>query len=243
MPPSRGSDFHESPSWLAATVASAAKLCDHIVAVDGRYLLYNHAMPVSPVQEAQTIVETAEGAGIGLTLHRPDGPFWGNEVEKRSLMARLALASATPMEDWIVVLDGDCYIRHVNKERVRWELENTDLHVAEYAAEEYMDPHNPDQPLDIALHRHLETVFQTPVRCVYRALPNLRHEGTHYSVCGEVDGEKTWLWGHKDQVDALRLTEDLVVRHRNALRTVERRLAAATYYEQREILQIEEMVD
>lgn len=232
--------FSESPSWLAAMVASAARLVDHLIVVDGRYMLFDHPLVSSPVQEAQTIIETAEGAGLGLTMYRPNEPFRGNEVEKRNLSFKLALANAEPMTDWIIVLDGDQYIRHVKPDVVRAQLEATDKHVAEVILEEYMDPHNPDQPLDVARHRFLGSVFHTQLRCMFRCLPDLGYEGAHYCVRGFPDGEKTWLWGNKDMVEAERV-EELVIRHRNVLRTAERRQQAAWYYEQRDRLGIEKV--
>lgn len=231
--------FQESPSWLAAMAASAARLVDHLVVVDGRYALFGHELPVSPTLEAETLIETCEGAGVAMTMYRPSEPYWGNEVEKRNLSVRLAMVSATQMEDWVVVLDGDQYIRHVNKVAVRNQLKLTDKHVAELVVEEYMDPHNPDQPLDIARHRFLGSVHHTYVRQMYRCLPNLGYEGAHYCVHGDVDGVKTWLWGHPEMVEAERIEDHLIVRHRNILRTAERRQQAAFYYEQRDRLRIE----
>lgn len=230
--------FHESPSWLAATVASVARLCDHVVVVDGRYSLFPSDLPVSPVAEAQTIVETAEGAGVALTMHRPAGPFQGNEVEKRNLLLSLALVSCQP-EDWLLVIDGDMYIRHLERDRLMEALAATDRLAASYALEEYMDMHNPDQPMDVARTMLLDNVFQSPLTTLYRAVPGMRYEGSHHSLAADIDGERVWLWGHPEKVEPLHVMDMLVVRHRNVLRTQWRRKQAADYYEQRDRLEIE----
>lgn len=230
--------FYESPAWLAATVASAARICDHVVAVDGRYALFTHDMAFSPVAEAETIMEAAEGAGIALTLHRPTQPFWGNEVEKRNLLFSLAKCHATEMEDWFIVLDGDTYIVE-HSPMVREELERTDALCANYAAEEYMDPHNPEMPMAVARMQDLPSVTRTSITCMYRVIPDLAYEGTHYSISGTIGGEKVWVWGHPQAADPLDLSQFLVVRHRNQLRTDERRRQAAAYYEDREKFGIE----
>jgi hypothetical protein len=32
--------WDESPTWLAASITSLGRFCDHVVALDGRYALY-----------------------------------------------------------------------------------------------------------------------------------------------------------------------------------------------------------
>lgn len=231
--------FNESPSWLAATVASLARVCDHVVAVDGRYALFPHDLAASPIQEAQTILETAEGAGVACTVHRPVEPFYGNEIEKRNLLLQLALVHAEPMLDWLIVLDGDEYIVD-HAADFRDQLERTDRHVATYALQEYLDPNRPEMPLNVARMRSLPDVWQVPIRSIYRALPGLTYRGTHYSVAGEIDGTTTWLWGHPAQVPELDLSSFLRVRHRNPLRPLQRRQQAAGYYRARDELRIEQ---
>lgn len=232
--------FNESPSWLAATIASFARVCDHIVAVDGRYALFPHELAASPIQEAQTILETAEGAGVACTLHRPVEPFYGNEIEKRNLLMRLAMVHAEPMRDWLIVLDGDEYIVD-HAVDFRDQLERTDRLVATYALQEYMDPDRPEMPLNVARMRSLPNVWQVPIRSIYRALPGLSYRGTHYAIGAEIDGRTTtWLWGHPDQVPELDLTAFLRVRHRNPLRPMLRREQAAGYYRARDEMRIEQ---
>lgn len=88
--------FDEKPAWLSTVVSSAAVAgCDHIVCVDGPYSLLTLTGSSSGVEQHDAIIRAASVAGIGLTLHVPDRPFIGNEVEKRSLMFRLALQITT----------------------------------------------------------------------------------------------------------------------------------------------------
>lgn len=230
--------FDEAPSWLAATVTSMGRLCDHVIAVDGRYLLFDHEMSVSPVEQAETIVEVCTGAGLPLTMYRPSQPFIGGEVAKRNLSFKLAMAHAEPMEDWLLVLDGDTYISNCGP-RVRDDLEKSTALTASFVVQEYMDVLNPAMPIRLALKTSLPNVGQSRITLLYRCVPGIRYEGTHYSICGEVDGVTTWLWGHDGAVDPMRIDEDLVIRHRNMLRPARRREQAAAYYTTREELQIE----
>ena len=81
--------YDESPAWLATVVAAAAKAgCNHIVAVDGPYALLTATGRSSGVLQQDAVTHAAHVAGIGLTLHVPDSPFGGNEVEKRSFVTK-----------------------------------------------------------------------------------------------------------------------------------------------------------
>src|SRR5882757_3150812 len=84
--------YDEPNEWLAEWVASAARLCDHIVAVDGAYAEFPGSLtkPASSNEQAEIINRTAAGAGIGSTLHIPRQPWWSGEVGKRDFMFRLA---------------------------------------------------------------------------------------------------------------------------------------------------------
>jgi hypothetical protein len=99
--------FDEDPQWLAASTAAFAKLCDHVVAVDGAFVGYPNCRPASGGDQAEAIVAAARAAGIGLTLYVPGEVWMGNEPEKRSMYAKIVNALATPYEDWMLVLDAD----------------------------------------------------------------------------------------------------------------------------------------
>lgn len=99
--------YDESPAWLATAVAGMGRVCDEIVAVDGAYALYPSARPRSSPQQAEAVLQAAEAAGVGCTIHRPREIFWGNEVEKRNLTIALASSVLESGRDWIVIFDAD----------------------------------------------------------------------------------------------------------------------------------------
>ena len=150
--------YEEPPEWLAAVVASLSKLCDGIVAVDGAYYLFPNALrhPVSGAVQATTIMETALSLGMSCTIHVPQGPWLGNEVEK--LNAILRIAPGIPMEDWYFRMDADELLTTVPDD-AREQLEKTDKHV-----------------VDLRLWERIETFGQTqqsPIRRLYRVLPEM----------------------------------------------------------------------
>jgi len=230
--------FSESPSWLAACVASMAKVCDLVVAVDGRYALYPEDMAVSPPEQAEAIVETAAGAGLALTLHRPIEPFYGNEVEKRNLTLRLAAVHAEPMKDWLLILDADCCVIE-HSDLLKYDLERSEQHCASVLVEETMDPHDVRFPMRVAVDRSIPAAWRTSVTLLYRMLPNLAYHGTHYSVAGDIDGRRVWLWGNGGAIDPFDATHAITIRHRNTERPLRRQEQAAAYYATRDRLQIE----
>jgi len=101
--------WYDEPSWcLTELVGSLAKAgVDHLVAVDGAYMLYPEGRPQSPGEQAQAILAAAQGGDLGVTLHTPQTVWFGNEVEKRNYAFRLAETFATPDEDWFWIVDAD----------------------------------------------------------------------------------------------------------------------------------------
>lgn len=101
--------WYDEPSWcLTELVASlAAAGVDHVVAVDGAYMLYPGGRGQSPGEQAQTIVAGCEGAGMGVTVHCPQDVWFGNEIEKRSFTFAAGHLIADPGVDWLWVVDAD----------------------------------------------------------------------------------------------------------------------------------------
>jgi len=231
--------FNESPAWLARTVASAARVCDHLVAVDGRYELLQHDMDWSPMTEAEAVLAAAEGAGLPLTLHIPRKPFAGNEVEKRNLLLQVAFAHAQP-EDWIFVIDADEYVVHADP-NIREIIASVEGNVITYELEEYLDPVT-ELGTDggVARMMPLPNTWRVKLRCIYRALDGLQYVGTHFRVGGFVDGKWHWLYGNPAMEQAFDLRERLILRHENPRRTMMRRQQAANYYAARDELKIED---
>lgn len=232
--------FNESALWLTRTIASLARVCDHVVCVDGRYELFQHDLDWSPAPEAEAVLAAAEGVGVPLTLHVPRAPFQGNEVEKRNLLLRLAMVHTHDYEDWIFVVDADEYIVHVG-EGVGEILSHVEEYVASCLLEEYFDPFTQlGEDGGVARLQPLPNTWRTPVRRFYRALPDLAYYGTHFQV-GGMSRRSGWAWlDGPEKGSAYELRENLILRHENPRRAMLRREQASTYYSVRDALQIED---
>lgn len=205
--------YEESPSWLAECVASAAKLCDHIIAVDGPYASFPGALrkPVSGVDQVDTIVRTANGAGIGCTVHVPRQPWWSGEVGKRDFMFRLGATFAEPDDDWFLRIDADEILAHVPAD-TRQLLAATDCDVAEVTIFERGDEDT----------RH-------PFRCLFRAIPGIAIEQAHYVVT--VPGPRVLAGnGTVHTLEPAEALTDVVLEHRTQHRPSARKSQKASYY-------------
>lgn len=236
--------WDESPSWLATAVAGFARVCDHIVAVDGAYALFPGARARSRPDQAEAVLQAAEAAGASCTVHRPNDVFWGNEVEKRNLSLQLAAPHLTHYEDWVCVFDADMHVLQVTPEAVRRDLAETDQHVATYTVLDGQDllalPGS-----DLAVERDVSTEWTVRMRHIYRWLPNLKYGPAHYSVSGNLNGDLVWLRGGErdDTLDPLQLESSLVVHHRRQHRAKVRRDAADGYLHARDHAGVERVED
>jgi hypothetical protein len=213
--------FEEPAEWLAELVASCARAgCDHVVAVDGAYALLPNGSGFSSPEQHAAILHTARGAGIGATIHAPSQRWFGNEVEKRSALFRLAEATAEP-GDWYWVLDADCVVTeaHAVKER----LADTTLLAAEHRLEERQDG----------------TVSKSMHRGLFRAGWGLRVQGRH-SHYVDAAGRVLWDGPGGDHVPALDLF-DVRVEHRRSQRPVARRSDQVEYYRRRDLAGVERL--
>jgi hypothetical protein len=168
--------YNEDPAWLSECVASAARLCDHIIAVDGPYAAFPSALakPSSGSEQVDAIAHTAAGAGIGCTIHTPRQPWWGGEVQKRDFMFRLG-ETFTTSEDWYFRIDADETLTNVPSD-ARRRLEETELDVAEVMIWERETAQKVNDLVDTSLD------YRSPFRCLFRALPDIRIEQAHYLV-------------------------------------------------------------
>lgn len=210
--------FDERPDWLAELVASVARAgADHVIAVDGAYALYPQARGSSGSTQAAVVAAAALGAGIGVTVHVPEQPWVGNEVEKRTVMFRLGHAIAESGRDWLWVCDADEVI--TRGAGVRDELTCTDLDVGEVLL--------------------VENGGHLPIRKLFRAQPGgIRVEERH---CRYLTGVDTVLWDAarpSQQVDAESLW-DVRVLHRPADRDALRDQGRNSYYEVRRMAGVE----
>ncbi len=171
--------YEESPAWLAECVASASRVCDHLIAVDGAYAMFPGALrkPFSGTEQADTIAHTAAGAGMGCTIHTSREPWWGGEVEKRDFMFRLA-ESFTTSDDWLLRIDADEVFTYV-PEDLKARLAASALNVAEVTLWER------EASSVVAEYVDTSSDYQTPFRCLFRALPGIRIEQAHYIVTAD----------------------------------------------------------
>lgn len=239
--------FDEAPTWLAYCVASAAKLCDHLVAVDGAYAVFpRRPRGSSGAAQHEAIIRTAEAAGMGVTLHVPSGPWMGNEVEKRDFMMREACRLAEPGEDWLLVIDADEVVLEAPpKELVLAELAEAELPVAavgyvqrhdHYAWQPIGEEEWPEEKLVVDCASPSISAGRT--RRLFRVDETLRVEGTHYHY--RIDGERgpVDLWQVPGASEAADLTR-VVLEHRHEFRDPERRKAGEAYYYVRNNLGLE----
>lgn len=233
--------FEEQPAWLAAAVASSAKVVDHVIAVDGAYALFPHAKGSSTVAEHDAIRETCAGTGVGLTLHVPTEPWYGNEVEKRAFMLRLAMTVAEPHRDWLFMFDADDLVQRVPGD-LRGRLAATDLDVAGVSLTERYDVSRWEEAAAVMDLPSEATMVDHPK--LYRALPGIRVERTHWLyMAGEGDDTKV-LWGPPEFGPVPRMDcSDLVVEHRTRHRDRHRQARSKAYYTVRTQLGIERLAD
>lgn len=224
------SHFAESPTMLAATVASLSKLkVDHLVAVDGAYRLMPDGRGSSGVDQTRAITDTAEALGIGLTLHHlaQAERYRGDEVEKRNVSLRLALA-VTTSDDWLFIIDGDEVVDTVLGDP-RQDLAETELDVATCTIVKRLDTQKLDEAwIQKACMGGLDSM--SPRRGFFRALPGLRYEANHYTV---MDGDRVLTPPSPLSVDALELGS-VFLDHRNHLRDSFRSEKALEYYRRRD---------
>lgn len=226
--------YEEPASWLAECVASAARICDHLIAVDGPYALFpgSTRKPFSSTEQADIIAATAGGAGIGCTIHTSRQPWWGGEVAKRDFMFQLGL-TFTESTDWFLRIDADEVITHIASD-TRELLASTDRDVAEVTLWER--PSEAAQVVDSA-------DYTTPLRCLYRALPGLRVEQAHYIVTAPSSGGRTVLRGNTSvhtEAPALSLW-DVRLEHRSRQRTPGRQRLKQQYQQAVEDLAAEQV--
>lgn len=206
--------FDERPSWLAGVVASLKKAeVAHVVALDGAYALYPGGRAYSSREQHGVIVETCQALEMGCTIYAPQEPYFGNEVEKRTLSMRLAEAIAEPHEDWYFVVDADHFVTSAIGHTDR--LAETECDVAEIR---FMEPYGAIPS------------GGCPLRCVIRAIPGIYYDGNHYTF-RTPDGRDL----HHGREPALDLS-CIEVEHRTGERDRYRKGLQKHYYERRDMV-------
>jgi hypothetical protein len=227
--------WRESPTWIAATLASLHKAgVDHVVAVDGAYALMVEATPYSGPLEQQAFVELCKALGMGCTLHVPSEPWYGNECEKRTFLFRVGNLVAEPGTDWLWVMDADQVVEQSPPD-LKARLEQTDLDVAATWFTERTDTLLPETAKQ-ARSFDWDPTSRFTVRNIFRAQP-ITVGPNHYTYVAD-NGDV--LWGEKDRspVECLVLA-DVVIDHRTQVRDLHRREMQRQFYKARDELGIE----
>lgn len=239
--------FDESPTWLAQTIASMARMCDYVVAVDGRYALYDDPRVVSSIAEHDAIVQTARGAGLGITLHVPT-QAWRDEMHKRTASFQLAQLVAEPHRDWFTVLDGDeVFVEAAPRDLIVAKLDGfaaAGVRTATVTLRDVADPHENAQRTSFGMGLAVPHVVQCRVPRLFRFPENLRVVGYHYNYVGEDEhGEPVELWG-QDNAARYRtewgcMIDDVVIEHKHQQRPKVRKAQRERYYQDRDAVQLE----
>lgn len=215
--------FDEDPQMLYDAVKSHAQVCDMIVALDGRYRLFDHPQTRSGEAEYVAIREACRDTGMGLVLREPDGPWdgpWGGEVAKRAHLFDLAM-QVTDDSDWLWVFDGDVVLEHATDDW-REQLAATDRLVAEVELDD-----------DGRRRVNHATVFKA-----LRGLTVTEHHWHYHVPGGPV------LWDYEAlAVPRLDLSELVLIRHRDSEREALRKKRRAGYYRLRDRKGVEHGVD
>lgn len=95
--------FDEDVDMLRECVESLRGVVDAVIAVDGAYALFPHAVPYSPTGQAIGI----KSVGIPTVMAYVDQAWMGNQAEKRTFMFDLAAGMGVLHEDWLMVIDAD----------------------------------------------------------------------------------------------------------------------------------------
>ena len=193
--------WDESPAWLAACVASMGRLCDHVVALDGRYALYEDYRVQSPVEQANAIMDSARHSGMGVTVHSAPR-VWATEMEKRSHLFRLGSVEADTFKDWFFVLDADERVAHCDAGAVRERLSGMDEHVGAMTWTENADPHADDARSQLSQRMPMEYRYRSITPRLFRALEDMRVSERHYYYTGEDErGMRVALWGQQHTLE------------------------------------------
>lgn len=236
--------YDESPTFLASCLASIAPHIDHLIAVDGAYLHFPDGKGRSDRTQPETIEAICEGAGISCTIHRPSEPFVGNEVEKRTLLFKIAQAFSEPYEDWYWVIDADCIVTTCpkNLREILAGIAADDVYAVDVMLWERRD-YIGDVP-DVARGLVLPTESEQYLTCIYRVLRDMQVIGTHYVYGGfKPDGSFAYVWGpHFMGTEPRVQVPQIRVEHRSHYRDLYRKNLSKTYYQVRDELGIERVV-
>ena len=223
--------YDENPQWLRDVITSFSRCgVSHFICLDGAYFLLEGGKAASPRKQHKAIVDTCANLGVGCTIHTPESVFYGNEVEKRNLMWRLADQITGP-EDWRCIIDADEVVEQPVD--LRAELANVTEDVAEvmlidrYEQDDPVVKANPGMPLELP----------TPLRKLFRGW-GIHCDRNHYTY-RDPDGRTLWGYDNGRMAPAYTATHMMKVWHRSRDRTLTRHRQQYDYYARRDKLAVE----
>ena len=230
--------YDEQPSMLAATVASLAKIADHVVASDGGYFLFPGARAHSGIESHDAITQTAYACGIGCTIHAPQTIWMDNEVGKRNHLVQLGMTIAEPGVDWFLRIDADELVSDVPYD-FRERLAATECDAAGVTL--WWRSNLVGTGASDEVVREFDEPGQDQMRFLLRAVPGLRVEGAHNFYLAERDGQTIVLYGRRDMHDEVPLADfhDVRLEHRHNHRIRARNQRAEEFNQRRDTLGIE----
>lgn len=222
--------WNERPEDLDACVRGLGNAVDRVVALDGAYIRYPKATPVSPADQHDAIRSAAKAVGIECLILTPD-KLWAGQVEKRSFL----LGAASVGSDWIVTVDAD-HVITANREHIRFMLERVQEDALEAA---YRTPVNPKRSLKASAAGiwHIEqTAEVTYIPLFWRVLAGMRVEYRHWWYSAMKPGGRIWLWGGDGRYPGIYhgRMDQCEVEHRTLFRTPEQIRASRAFLNDRE---------
>lgn len=230
--------FDERPEHLRRCVRSLKGFADVLVAVDGAYSTFPHAIPESPVVQHWTLSDAVSAAGLGRCLISPGTSPWNSETEKRAAMFEYARTAGATPEDWFLIIDADMALGHYAPE-TRNLLAASDADVADVRFQ------------NVQIDGKVAGTYR--FRSMFRAIPGLTVERTHYHYTAPEDTDHThrsgrrFLWhlpnGHLSDEPIVDLYDSVTLQHFNSGREPERRQRALDYYKDRDARTLESVGD
>lgn len=216
--------YDEHPAWLERAIQALEPAgITRIVAVDGAYALYPRARNRSGIAQHEAITRAAYKIGAGLTIHIPETPWAGNEIEKRTFMFALADHLAKP-GDWHLVIDADEVLTRCPHD-LHAQLQASVFDVAQVT---FSEPHPSGRRREY------------PIPILFRAGLGIRCETNHYTYVTQ-HGRKLWGNAATDRLEPrLDLAAQIKLDHLTEFRHEDRRTDAKRYYADREAQAIEQ---
>lgn len=234
--------WDESPTWLAASLASLGRFCSHVVVLDGRYAQFPDQRLQSGSAEHYAVIDAARGAGLGITFHTAPRTY-ATEMEKRTKLFQLGALEARPGKDWFFILDADELVAEsvptdellARLDRARGE----GVKVCTARLWEKTDSHSDDQRQELSLKLPVEWRYECASPRFWLAHENMRVVGYHYNyIADDENGETVELWGNdstvRDRAAWASFVNYVTIENRNRMRGLLRDKDRQKYYELRD---------